>query len=71
VALLVQSLGYKPLISDTATYYNSADRTFIISYVDDCLLIGPSKQRIQALKNQLAQAYNIEDLGPAQYFLGV
>ena len=39
--------------------------------MDDCLLVGPSIRRIQALKAQLAQAYDIEDLGPASYFLGV
>ena len=39
--------------------------------MDDCLLVGPSIRRIQALKAQLAKAYDIEDLGPASYFLGV
>ena len=42
----VKSLGYQPLPLDLATYYNSQDRIFIISHVDDCLLIGPSIQEI-------------------------
>jgi hypothetical protein len=71
VATLVKGLGYKPLASDIATYFNKEDQIFIISHVDDCLLIGPSISKIKSLKQQLAKAYDIEDLGPAQYFLGV
>jgi hypothetical protein len=71
VVSLFQGLGFKPLASDTATYFNSEERIFIISHVDDCLLISPSIRRINALKKQLAKAYDIEDLGPAKFFLGV
>jgi hypothetical protein len=71
VATLLKGLGYTPLASDIATYYNSGDNIFIISHVDDCLLIGPSITKINALKRQLARVYDIEDLGPAQFFLGV
>ena len=71
VATLVKSLGYQPLTSDSATYYSSQDGIFIISHVDDCLLIGPSIHNIRALKKSLSKAYDIEDLGPAKYFLGV
>ena len=67
----MKGLGYTPLASDTATYYNSGDNIFIISHVDDCLLIGPSITKINALKRQLARVYDIEDLGPTQFFLGV
>ena len=71
MATLVKSLGYQPLTSDLATYYSSQDGIFIISYVDDCLLIGPSIHKIRALKKSLSKAYDIEDLGLAKYFLGV
>ena len=71
MAILVKSLGYQPLTSDSATYYSSQDGIFIISYVDDCLLIGPSIHKIRALKKSLSKAYDIKDLGPAKYFLGV
>ncbi len=52
-------------------YYYYEDYIFVISYVDDCLLIGPFISKIRALKQRIAQAYDIEDLGPVQYFLGV
>jgi len=43
----------------------------MVTYINDCLLVGPSATKIKALKVQLGQAYDIEDLGPARYFLGV
>jgi len=42
-----------------------------VSYVDDCLIIGPGISKIQALKRQIHKAYAIEDRGPASFFLGV
>jgi hypothetical protein len=68
---LLKSLEYQPLASDVATYYNRKLKIFVVSHVDDCLLVGPSIKDINALKKQLARVYDIEDLGPAQYFLGV
>ena len=71
VVTLVKSLGFTPLTSDIATYYNPATNIFIISHVDDCLLVGPETTEIQALKDQLQKVYDIEDLGQAEYFLGI
>ena len=59
------------MVSDSATYYSSKDGIFIISHVDDCLLVGPSIKKINALKKSLSKAYDIEDLGSVKYFLGV
>ena len=71
VTSLVRSLGYQPLVSDSTTYYSSKDRIFIISHIDDCLLVGPFIKKINALKKSLSKAYNIEDLSSVKYFLGV
>lgn len=43
----------------------------MVTYVDDCLLVGPSIQDIQALKEKIASAYEIDDRGYAAYFLGI
>ena len=51
--------------------YSAKNKTFIVVYVDDCLLIGPKKRYIQQLKKQLNSAYPLEDRGPASIFLGV
>ena len=68
---LLQELGYKPLVSDLAVYYNSTTGIFIVTFVDDCLLFGPSIRKINALKRQLAKVYAIEDRGLASFFLEV
>ena len=52
-------------------YINPKERLFVITFVDDCIIIGPDKKNIRALKAQLGLKYAIEDRGPASYFLGV
>ncbi|KAK2072811.1 hypothetical protein P8C59_007145 [Phyllachora maydis] len=69
--ILLKSLGYLPLISDPGVFYNAKTCHFIVTYVDDCLFIGPNIGYITDLKKRLNKVYAIEDLGPAAYFLGV
>ncbi|KAK2073066.1 hypothetical protein P8C59_007375 [Phyllachora maydis] len=68
--ILLKSLGYLPLISDPGVFYNAKTCYFIVTYVDDCLFIGPNIGYITDLKKRLNKVYAIEDLGPAAYFLG-
>ncbi|KAK2067382.1 hypothetical protein P8C59_001131 [Phyllachora maydis] len=69
--ILLKSLGYLPLILDLGVFYNAKTCYFIVTYVDDCLFIGPDIGYITDLKKRLNKVYAIEDLGPAAYFLGV
>ncbi|KAK2070351.1 hypothetical protein P8C59_004852 [Phyllachora maydis] len=69
--VLLKSLGYLPLISDPGVFYNAKTCHFIVTYVDDCLFIGPDIGYITDLKKRLNKVYAIEDLGPAAYFLGL
>ena len=71
VTSLLLKLGYKPLISDSATYYNSSTGLFIITYMDDCLIIGPSSSAINRLKAMILKVYKIEDRGDTTLFLGI
>ncbi|KAK2068502.1 hypothetical protein P8C59_003136 [Phyllachora maydis] len=50
--------------------YNAKTCHFIVTYIDDCLFIGPNIGYITDLKKRLNKVYAIEDLGPAAYFLG-
>ncbi|KAK2068923.1 hypothetical protein P8C59_003537 [Phyllachora maydis] len=52
-------------------FYNAKTCYFIVTYIDDCLFIGPNIGYITDLKKRLNKVYAIEDLGPAAYFLGV
>ncbi|KAK2067121.1 hypothetical protein P8C59_000882 [Phyllachora maydis] len=69
--ILLKSLGYLPLILDPGVFYNAKTCHFIVTYIDDCLFIGPNIGYITDLKKRLNKVYTIEDLGPAAYFLGV
>ncbi|KAK2066232.1 hypothetical protein P8C59_000067 [Phyllachora maydis] len=68
--ILLKSLGYLPLISDPGVFYNAKTCHFIVTYIDNCLFIGPNIGYITDLKKRLNKVYAIEDLGPAAYFLG-
>ncbi|KAF5457856.1 hypothetical protein F2P56_021933 [Juglans regia] len=45
--------------------------TAILIYVDDILVIGNNLPTITTLKNHLATAFKIKDLGNLKYFLGI
>lgn len=71
----IMSLEYNRLSADHCTYYKrfEDDNDFIILllYVDDMLIAGPNKDRIQELKAQLAREFEMKDLGPANKILGM
>ena len=68
---LLKDLGYQPLASYSAVYLNPKEKLFIITFVNDYIIIGPNIKNIKALKAQLGLKYTIEDQGPASYFLNV
>ncbi|KAK2074263.1 hypothetical protein P8C59_008484 [Phyllachora maydis] len=69
--ILLKSLGYLPLISVLGVFYNAKTCHFIVTYIDNCLFIGPNIGYITDLKKRLNKVYAIEDLGPTAYFLGM
>ncbi|KAK2066291.1 hypothetical protein P8C59_000121 [Phyllachora maydis] len=52
-------------------FYNAKTCYLIVTYIDNCLFIGPNIGYITDLKKRLNKVYAIEDLGPAAYFLGL
>ena len=58
---LLKDLGYQPLTSDSAVYINPKEKLFIITFVDDCIIISPNKKNIKALKAQLRLKYTIKN----------
>lgn len=68
---ILKDFGFAPLISDSAVYWNPRIAIFAVSYVDDFLLIGPQLEEIQKFKRHISETYEIQDLGAAEYFLGI
>ena len=60
-----------PLISNPTIFHNAKYRTFIITYINNCLLIRPSKAYINRLKKVLNRTYTLEDKGLVAFFLGI
>ncbi|KAK2067923.1 hypothetical protein P8C59_001622 [Phyllachora maydis] len=59
--ILLKSLGYLPLISDPGVFYNAKTCHFIVTYIDDCLFIGPDIGYITDLKKRLNKSQYVEE----------
>ena len=44
---------------------------YLVLYVDDMLLIGNNKEIIQDVKTQLSSKFDMKDLGPSNFILGM
>ena len=59
--------------SDAALFTGevNGDRVWIIVWVDNILIAAAGEQRIAKVKEHLASKFDVRDLGPADYFLGM
>ncbi|GJT46274.1 retrovirus-related pol polyprotein from transposon TNT 1-94 [Tanacetum coccineum] len=70
----IRSLEYNRLHADPCAYFKrfgNNDFIILLLYVDDMLVAGPNKDRINKLKAQLAREFEMKDLGPANKILGM
>jgi hypothetical protein len=66
----LKTLGFEPLTADNCIFHNNKG-TYIAVFVDDLLIIGPSKDDIEAIKGKLRERFSMTDLGPCKYYLGM
>jgi hypothetical protein len=66
-------LGFTPIEADHCIYVtkDGLRGIIIVTYVDDFLLVGPDKVKIQQFKEVLSSIFEMKDLGDAARFLGV
>jgi hypothetical protein len=66
-------MNFEQLHSDPCIYKSKVegDCFYIGVYVDDIVLAGKDKARIQEVKQMLASKFDIKDLGRLTYFLGM
>ena len=65
-------MGFAQSNSDPCLFISITGEPFIIAvYVDDILLAGKSTRRITEVKDELRSQFNVKDMGPVEYFLGV
>ena len=60
---------FYPIDADHLVFSNGS--IHIAVYVDDLLIIGKDKVKIQELKDRLSTWFSMLDLGPVAYYLGM
>uniref|UniRef100_A0A2N9HM41 Reverse transcriptase Ty1/copia-type domain-containing protein n=1 Tax=Fagus sylvatica TaxID=28930 RepID=A0A2N9HM41_FAGSY len=65
--------GFSASSYDSALFFGRSDHgiTLFLLYVDDMIITGDDVQGIQDLKRFLGQHFEMKDLGPLSYFLGL
>ena len=51
--------------------YDQGKYIILLLYVDDMLIVGHDKNKINRLKKDLGRKFTMKDLGPAQQILGM
>jgi hypothetical protein len=67
---VLEKLGFQPLKVDNCVYINKSG-VILVTYVDDMLITGPDINEIDRVKKALKEEFEMDDLGPVNYFLGV
>ena len=70
----VKGQGYCQSQADHPLFYKRSlegKLTVLVVYVNDIIITGDDIEEIERLKKGLAQAFELKDLGPLKYFLGM
>ncbi|GJT96310.1 retrovirus-related pol polyprotein from transposon TNT 1-94 [Tanacetum coccineum] len=70
----ITGLRYNRLHADPCAYFKrfeNNDFIILLLYIDDMLVAGPNKDRINKLKAQLVREFEMKDLGPVNKILGM
>ncbi|GMP43055.1 hypothetical protein CsSME_00012568 [Camellia sinensis var. sinensis] len=69
----VTELGFYPSASDSALFlrHTSAGFVALLLYVDDMIITGSDSSAISEVKQHLFRTFEMKDLGPLRYFLGI
>ena len=66
--------GYQSIAADYCVYFkqfHSEKFIILLLYVDDMLIIGQDIAQIRKLKEELAESFDMKDLGPTKQILGM
>ena len=70
---MIIEAGFSPSPHDPALFIHTSSRgrTLLLLYVDDMLITGDDAEHISLVKRHLSQQFQMTDLGPLSYFLGI
>jgi len=65
--------GFSPSPHDPALFIHTSSRgrTLLLLYVDDMLITSDDAEHISLVKRHLSQQFQMTDLGPLNYYLGI
>ena len=70
---MLAELGFKKCEADQAVFYIHAGKDILILAIhnDDCTMTGSSDDLIQSYKLKIKSKYDLTDLGPIHWLLGI
>jgi hypothetical protein len=63
------ALGWQPLQSENSIWKNG--ETFMLFYVDDCLMAPPNQKEVDSLSSAIKQHFSLVSIGKPTTFLGI
>jgi hypothetical protein len=69
----LKKMGFAQSLFDPALYIrrNSSGIMYLLLWVDDLLMVSSSAAALQDVKNALLAVWDMKDLGPVGYYLGL
>jgi len=67
----LSEIGFQRLDPDNGVFIHTKITVIIAVYVDDLLLFGPKRIEIDSIKTRLNNRFNMSDLGPCHFYLGI
>jgi hypothetical protein len=67
----LRSLGFERSFADYSLYIDDQQSLLIAVYVDDLVISAPDISRLEELKQQLKEKFDMKDLGELEFFLGI
>ena len=70
---MIIEAGFSPSPHDPAPFIHTSSRgrTLLLLYVDDMLITSDVAKHISLVKRHLSQQFQMTDLGPLNYYLGI